>query len=217
MGRRPAEVDEPVGLPGVADLLYLDALRTQAIRVRHHRVAVGGDAIAMKRRLHQPPLAEMVRIFAGQQPLAKQPPRALQAAPLDEVPVVCDEDVLNQMRVADEKNLLAAHAVGHDVAIGACQAGEERQRIAAAGPIHELMPWRKLRPGRLSGRGRRLQHGPSSHSSDLIAASNVSRGVRPMCFWQMRPSRPMTNVVGSANSGPYAASTSSRPSPSRMV
>ena len=47
----------------------------------------------MKRRLHQPALPQVHRAFAGQQPLAEQPLRALEAAALGEVALVGDEDV----------------------------------------------------------------------------------------------------------------------------
>ena len=48
----------------------------------HHR-RVGRDAIAVKRRLHQPALPQVHRAFARQQAVAEQPLRALEAAPFD--------------------------------------------------------------------------------------------------------------------------------------
>ena len=59
-------------------------LLPDAVRVGGHHRRVGGDAVAVKRRLHEAALAAMERVFAGQQPLAEQPLRALQPAALVE-------------------------------------------------------------------------------------------------------------------------------------
>ncbi len=91
------------------------------IGVADHQVAVAGDAIAVKRRLHQPPLAQVHRAFAGQQPLAEQALAALEAAALGEIAVVGDEHVADQLRLVDQEQLLARHPVGADVAVGARQ------------------------------------------------------------------------------------------------
>ena len=66
-----------------------------AIGIGDHRVGIRRDPLAVERRLHQPPLSQMRRAFAGQQPFAEQPLGALQRAALGEVAVVGDEDVLD--------------------------------------------------------------------------------------------------------------------------
>ena len=124
--------------------------------MRDHRRAVGGDAIAVKRRLHQPALAQVGRAFAGQQSFAEDPLGALQAAALHEALVVRDEDVLDVLRVVDEEHLLAAHPVRDDVAVGAREIGEERERIAA-GKIDERSEDRLFGAGGGDGHRHRSQ------------------------------------------------------------
>ena len=121
--------------------------RAHPIRVGHHRPAVAGDALAVKRRLHQPPLAQVIGAFARQQAVAEQPLRPIESAALHEAAVVRDEDVLDRRRVVDEEHLLARHPVGREVAVGARQAGEERNRIGA-GAVNELTERGKLRSWR---------------------------------------------------------------------
>jgi hypothetical protein len=127
---------QPVHLAGNVDRPPVDPGASHPIRVRHHRRAVGGNPVAVERRLHQPALPQMDRALAGQQSFAENPLGALQPAALHEALVVRDEDVLDVLRIVDEEHLLAAHAVGDDVAVGAREIGEEGERIAA-GQIHE--------------------------------------------------------------------------------
>ena len=49
-----------------------------AIGIGDHRVGIRRDPLAMERRLHQPPLSQMRRAFAGQEPFAEQALGALQ-------------------------------------------------------------------------------------------------------------------------------------------
>src|SRR5262245_9033331 len=99
----------------------------------------------MKRRRHQPAMLRVRVAFARQQSLAEQPLRSLEAAALSEVPAVSDQNVLDEMRIADEHDLLAPHLVGRHVTVGALQSGEEPERIAT-GPIQEPVDERRLRP-----------------------------------------------------------------------
>ena len=139
---------EPVHLARDVERGAVDPRPPHAVGVLDHHASVAGDALAMKRRLHQPALPEMNRALAGQQAVAEQPLAALEAAALGEVPVVGDEDVFHLLRVADEEQLLAAHAVVDDVAVLARDAREEVERIPAARTIRERREQRKLRPGR---------------------------------------------------------------------
>src|SRR6266700_3278985 len=100
----------------------------------------------------------MLWILARQQSFAEEAFGALQASAFDEVPVMRDENVFDEMRIADEEDLLAAHAVGHDVAVGPRQTGEERQRITAARPVYQLLEGGELRTRRKTRGNRRLRH-----------------------------------------------------------
>ncbi len=101
------------------------------IRVLHHRRRVFRDAIAMKRRLHQPPLPQMHGAFARQQPLAEHALRPLEPAALREVLVVRHQDVLDDARIADDEHVLAAEPDVREIAVCASDVLEELERIAA--------------------------------------------------------------------------------------
>ena len=64
---------------------------------------VGGDALAVKRRLHQPALSQVEIALAREQARAEQTLRALEATALGEIPVVRDQDVLDAMGIVDEE------------------------------------------------------------------------------------------------------------------
>ena len=145
---------EPVHLPGDVQRGAVGPRVPHPIRVRHHRAAVAGDPIAVKRRLHQAALAQVHGALARQQPFAEQALRALQPAALDEVLVVRDEDVADVLRAVDEEDRFAAHPVGHDVAVRAREVRVERERVAAR-PIDQRAEQRGLRSGRRGGQRRR--------------------------------------------------------------
>src|SRR5437762_42887 len=138
----------------------------RAVGVLDHHASVAGDALAVKRRLHQPALPKMNRALARQQAVAEQPLAALEAAALREVPVVGDENVFDLLRVADEEQLLAAHAVVDDVAVLARDAREELERVSTAGTIRERREQRELR-------SRRSRNGDRHRSS--VACSGARR------------------------------------------
>ncbi len=54
------------------DLLAVPPVGHQRLGAASHHAAVLGDALALERGLHQPPLAQMNRVFACQQPFAEQ-------------------------------------------------------------------------------------------------------------------------------------------------
>ena len=88
-----------------------------AIRVRHHRRRVRGDAVAVKRGLHQAALPEMNGVLARQQPLAEQTLRPFETTALVEVLVVRDEHVLDDRWIAGDEQVLAAHPQVGKVAV----------------------------------------------------------------------------------------------------
>ena len=67
-----------------------------------HRRTVCRHTLAVKRWLSKPALAEMVFALACQEALAEQVLRALEAAALVEVLVVRDEDVADEIRMAEQ-------------------------------------------------------------------------------------------------------------------
>ena len=66
-----------------------------------HDRGKGGNAVAMKRRLHQPALPQVRGALAGQQPFAEDALRSLEPLALVEILVVRDQDVADQRRIAD--------------------------------------------------------------------------------------------------------------------
>src|SRR4030095_13931058 len=99
----------------------------------------------MKRRLHQPPLAQMDGILAGQESFAQQPLRPLQSAALDEEAIVRDQNITYVVRRVDENELFPAHSVSRDVAVGAREVREEGERIASRA-VDQLIERREIRP-----------------------------------------------------------------------
>src|SRR3989442_350109 len=85
----------------------------------------------MKRRLHQAPLLQMERVFAGEQSVAEKAPRPLETAALMELALVRNQHIADQIRPVDQKETFASGPDLDDVAVGARKRGEERERIAA--------------------------------------------------------------------------------------
>src|SRR5206468_8244006 len=89
------------------------------------------DAVAVERRLGQPPLPEPEVALAVEQAVAEQLPRLLQAEVLDEVPALGNEHLLDRGRVADEEDLLEPDAERDEVTVFADTAVQEIQRAGA--------------------------------------------------------------------------------------
>jgi hypothetical protein len=70
--------------------------------VRGHGRAVRGDPLPMKSGLREPSLAEMMLVLAREESSAEEGFRALEAAALVEVLVVRNEDVADQVRMAEQ-------------------------------------------------------------------------------------------------------------------
>jgi len=91
-------IDRRAGVPAVA------ACR----RVGSHRGAIGRDTLAVKCRLRETPLSEMEVAFAREQPFAEQHLRPLEPPPLVKVPVVRDEHIPHEIRMAEQVERLGA-------------------------------------------------------------------------------------------------------------
>ena len=96
--------------------------------IRRHGVGVGGDARPMEGRLGEPALAQVQLVLAREQSLAEQHLRALEATTLVEEATVRDEHVADAVGMTDEHHRLAGDAKAGDVAVGAREIGEERER-----------------------------------------------------------------------------------------
>jgi hypothetical protein len=97
-------------------------------RVGDHRIAVAGDARAVKCRLRETALPQVEIVLAGEQPLAEQELGAFQAAALVEPAAVRDEDVADVLGVAEQHQRLRTDAERRNVAEVAGERGEELQR-----------------------------------------------------------------------------------------
>jgi hypothetical protein len=96
-----------------------------------HRLGVGGDALAMKRGLHQAALAQPEIAFAGEQTVAEEFAIGLQAAALDEFLVVGDDHLLDEIGMVQQDDAIVQRLPGEDVAVRAGPAGEHGERIKA--------------------------------------------------------------------------------------
>jgi hypothetical protein len=85
----------------------------------------------MKYRLHQAALAQVHRTFTRQQPLTEETPGALEAAPLQKIALVGDQDISDEARMVQQKQMLARHVHVRHIAVRVREVAEERDRIAA--------------------------------------------------------------------------------------
>ncbi len=132
----------------------------------------------MKRRLDEPTLPEVCLPFAGQQPLAEQPLRALEPPPFLEAARVGDEDVTHVGRMVDEVQVLAPDVQVREVTVAAGKAREERERITS-GEVDDGRQRRPLGTGRVDSYSvttcPRTDHPPRDEAVDdvRIAAREV--------------------------------------------
>ncbi len=145
--QRPADnrQRQPVHLASDVERRAVGPRAPHAVGIADHQVAVSGHAIAVKRGLHQAPLPQVERAFAGQQTLAEQALASFEPPALGEIPVVRDEHVANQLRLVDEEQLFAGHPVRRDVAVRARELREEVERVRAAWTVDERLDERELR------------------------------------------------------------------------
>ena len=84
---------------------------------RRHDLAVPGDALAVKRRLQQPPLAQPRLALGEEEALAQQWAQQPHAAALDEVAAPGHEQLLDRVRMVDEQDAIGAEPGLNDVAV----------------------------------------------------------------------------------------------------
>lgn len=77
-------------------------------RMRGHRRAIRGCALAVERRLSEATLSEVELAFAREEPVAEQHLRALEASPFVKVAVVGDEDLAYEVGVVEQVERLRA-------------------------------------------------------------------------------------------------------------
>ena len=95
-----------------------------------HQLGVGGDPLAVERRLRELALAAPEVALAGQQALAQRALRLPQAIVLDELAVLVDQHLLDQVGVVGEEDALRAEPGRDQVAVLARPA---RQRAEPVG------------------------------------------------------------------------------------
>ena len=116
---------EAVHFAGDVEGLAVAPPRRRALRVRHHRVRVGGNALLVESRLREPALAAMEIGLARQQPFAEQPFRALERTPFLEQARARHQHVLDVVGMVQQHEPLRPDPEGGDVAV---LAREPRQR-----------------------------------------------------------------------------------------
>jgi hypothetical protein len=82
-----------------------------------HGLAVGRDALAVERRLHEPSLAQPDIALGGEQPIPQKCSHQADAPTLDEVAVPFHEHFLDGVRVVDQETRERAQAHRYDVTI----------------------------------------------------------------------------------------------------
>ena len=121
---------QPVHFAGDVQGLAVAPARRRPLRVRDHRVGVGGDALLVERRLREPALAPMQIAFARQQPFAEQLFRALERTPFLEQPRARHQHVLDVVRMVQQHEPLRADPEADDVAILAREPRERAEPVA---------------------------------------------------------------------------------------
>ena len=144
-------VHQRVDLDG---LTVVQAIRQVARRIDHRR-RVARDALAVEGGLDEPPLREVQRLVAGQQPHPEQPPHALQPAAFGDVVAASRQDDLDELGVVDEPEASARHAPRRDRPVLPRHVGQERRHAGEIAGRGELANGRQ---GRRAGRVRAGSH-----------------------------------------------------------
>lgn len=84
----------------------------------------------MKRRLRQPPLPKMKFTFACEKTIAEKPARSFQPAALMKILLIGDEYVPDQVRMAEEVDVLRANSPVCDVTVLLLHRYHHGERIA---------------------------------------------------------------------------------------
>ena len=85
----------------------------------------------MKNRLQEAALTRVKRAIARQQPVAEQPPRSTERAPLDEPVLMRHENLLDIVGMVEKKNAVRAEPDERDRAAFGARPGQKAERIAA--------------------------------------------------------------------------------------
>ena len=135
------------------------------LRIRHHNVSIRCDPLSVKRRLREPTLATPELPLAGQEPRAQGRPGRPKREVLGELPVLADQDVLDQFGMVQGPDPPRAQPDRDHVAVVTGAAGEERQAIGleraevAGQPVPGRAGGGAARRGRRGETGRRLDRG----------------------------------------------------------
>src|SRR5215813_4535089 len=128
----------------------------KAISEANHRFGVGVDASAMEGRLRETALAKPEVAFAGKQAIAEETLVGFEDASFGEFARVGDEDLLDVVGMADEKNVIVEGAKLDDVAVISLKASEIFERVAIIVAIEAA-------PGVVFGAGREIGEGLGGH------------------------------------------------------
>ena len=121
-----------VGLD-VADLAVAPG-HEHPLGVFDHHTGIGGDPVAMERRLGELALGPPELALAGQEPVAQRSPRAPQPVVLDELPVLVDQHLLDQVGMVEEEDRRGPEPGPDHVAVLAMPARQCPQAVAAEFP-----------------------------------------------------------------------------------
>ena len=115
------EVDLLAGPPAIA----------AALRVVHHGLAIGSDALAVEGGLDEPPLPPVELTVGGEQPLAEERLGPLEPQSLLEGMLLRDQHLLHVVGVAHQVGVGQADPQAHDVAVFTRHPRHEGQRVSA--------------------------------------------------------------------------------------
>src|SRR4030095_4802143 len=139
---------------------------SHAHRVRRHHFGIGGHSLAVEGGLSQTSLATMEIAFTRQQSFTQQAFGSLEHKPFGEALIVRDQNILDVVRMIEEKRLLRANLEVSNIAIALREVLKIRERTATVRK-HTGKRKRPLRTGR-KGTGKWLSLLVESHCvSDL--------------------------------------------------
>ena len=114
----------------VADLSVVPRFE-HPLGVFDHEPGIGGDSLAVERRLGKLALASPEFPFAGQEPLTQRPPRLPQPIMLDELAILVDQNLFDQVGMVGEDDISGSEPGRDQVAVLAGPAGHGSQLVAA--------------------------------------------------------------------------------------
>ena len=98
---------------------------------RDHGLGVARDPLAVKCRLNEPPAAAPGLALARQQAVAQEKAGESERPVLDEVAILCHQDLLDKVGMAEQDGPDGTEPQGDEVAVAAGAVGEETERVAA--------------------------------------------------------------------------------------